>query len=80
MSTLTPRASITKTRERAGCKPITQNRGAEAGAESNKQVTAEPRNCTKCRAHGLEVGKGECDGVQLESGDRGEIVLHSVEP
>ena len=56
------------------------NRCAEASAESNKQVTTrkaqtKPRNCVQCRAYRLEVGKGECGGVRLESSGRDDTVL-----
>ena len=61
------------------------DRSAEAGAESSKQVTAReagntPRHCAHCRAYRLEVGKGECEGVRLDSSDRDDTVLLSEGP
>ena len=79
MSTLITKSIDHHNKGKSRVQASNTNRGAEAGAESNKQVTTRPRNCVQCRAYQLEVGKGECDGVRLESGDRGDIVLHSVE-
>ena len=42
-------------------------------------TTIPPKNYVQCRAYRLEVGKGECDGVQLGSRGRDGTDLHSEE-
>ena len=80
MSTLDTKSIDHHNKGKSRVQASNTNTSAGAGAESNKRVTTRPQNCIQCRAHRLEVGKGESGSVRLESGDRGDIVLHSVEP
>ena len=61
------------------------DRGAEPSAERSEQMTArEARNTSRhyahCRAYRLKVEKGGCQGVQLDSCIRDDIILLSEGP